>query len=435
MGSAWTEKEINHLLGRTAFGATDADIEASLSLGKEAAVRRLVDGLPLQAPSRTIAPIEQVQLDGKALVPGKLQDEQAYWLYRILQSDTPLIEKMALFWHGHFATSYAKVQKVSLMVRQIEQFRRLGLGSFGDLLLAVGTDPAMMIWLDTERNVKGSPNENYAREVMELFTLGRGHYTETDVKEAARSLTGWDYEEDKDQAVFRPERHDNTLKTVLGSQGNWDERDVSDIILKQPALYDYLSLKLLQAFACENPSPSWRTRIAARLHQSLQIKDALYEIFISDEFYEETCLRALVKSPVEYVAALARTLLIPLTRQMADALPGMGQELFAPPDVAGWRGGRDWLATDYLLARFQHAERMVRLVQREWFLADRSKPTAAVPIQERLQLWSRKLRIAPLSQAAIEELAAFSRESLVLTDAVMRQLLLMMIMCPENQLK
>jgi|GEM_PF-5770853 len=198
------------------------------------------------------------------------------------------------------------------MVRQIGLFCRLGFGSFHDLLLAVGTDPAMMIWLDAGRNIKSSSNENYSREVMELFTLGRGHYTETDAKEAARSLTGWVYEEATDQAVFRPERHDNTVKNMLCNHGNWDESDVTELLLKQQALYDFLASKLLQAFACVNPSPSWLARIAARLHQSLQIKDALYEIFIADEFYGEGCFRALVKTPMEYAAALARTLQIPL---------------------------------------------------------------------------------------------------------------------------
>ncbi|MDF2648342.1 MAG: hypothetical protein K0Q73_4147, partial [Paenibacillus sp.] len=206
MAKGWTEREIIHLLNRAAFGASDLDIEASLSYGKKETVRRLVNGLPLSDQPKQVTSIEQVQADGKALKADQLIDQQIYWLYRMIQSNTPLIEKMTLFWHSHFAASFAKVQSVALMVRQNELFRSLALGSFRDLLHAVGTDPAMMIWLDVGDNRKGSPNENYAREVMELFALGRGHYSEQDVKEAARSFTGWRYDRDKDQAVFDSKR-------------------------------------------------------------------------------------------------------------------------------------------------------------------------------------------------------------------------------------
>ncbi|KRF35857.1 DUF1800 domain-containing protein [Paenibacillus sp. Soil787] len=437
MAKGWTEREIIHLLNRAAFGASELDIQSCLSFGKKETVQRLVNGLPLTDQLQRITSIEQVQADGKALKADQLIDQQIYWLYRMIQSNNPLIEKMTLFWHSHFATSFSKVQSVPLMVRQNELFRSHALGSYRDLLLAVGTDPAMMIWLDVGDNRKGSPNENYAREVMELFTLGRGHYSEQDVKEAARSFTGWRYDRDKDQPAFNPNQHDSGLKSILGVQGNMDEGDIVEVLLKQSALYDFLALKLLEAFACEDPSKTWRARIASHLTQSLQIKDALYEIFISDEFYDNNCYMTLIKSPVEYVVSLARSLSLPISRSMASAVNNMGQELYRPPDVAGWRGHESWLMTSYLLVRFQYAETVSKQVGSDWFLMDAAKPTAtaAVPMDERLRTWSQRLRIGQLTDATIDGLTAFSQDSLLLTDSVKRQLLQMLLLCPESQLK
>lgn len=435
MAKGWTEREIIHLLNRAAFGASDLDIQASLSYGKKETVRRLVNGIPLIAGSQELAAIEQTQADGKALKADQLSDQQIYWLYRMINSRSPLIEKMTLFWHGHFATSNVKVGNVQLMVRQNELFRSHALGSFRELLLTVGTDPAMMIWLDVGDNRKSSPNENYAREVMELFALGRGNYSEQDVKEAARSFTGWQYDRDKDQTVFNPNQHDSGLKIFLGEQGNMDEGDVVEVLLSQSSLYDFLALKLLQAFACGNPSNTWRARIASRLHQSLQIKDTLYDIFMSDEFYEDTCYMTLIKSPVEYVVSLARSLSLPLSRNIANAVNSMGQELYSPPDVAGWRGGESWLLTNDLLPRFQYAEAVSKQVKSDWFLTNRTKLGVSLPMGERLKLWSQKLRIGKLTDATVNGLIAFSEENLVLTDSAMRQLLQMLLLCPESQLK
>lgn len=435
MGAAWTEREIIHLLNRAAFGASEQEIKACLSYGKEETVRRLVNGLPLQPLTPRLASIDQVQVEGKYLKIDQLQDQQIYWLYRMIHSDTPLVEKMTLYWHNHFATSFIKVQNIQLMVRQNELFRNYGLDSFRDLLLAVGTDPAMMIWLDVNDNKKDSPNENYARELMELFTLGRGHFSELDVKEAARSFTGWSYDYDSGRTIYDTDQHDSGVKLVLGEQGHLDDDDVVEILLKQPVLFDYLALKLLQAFACNNPSNSWRTRIASRLRQSLQIKDALYELFMSDEFYEDGCYMSLIKSPVEYVVSLARTLTLPLSSKLVDAMNNMGQELYVPPDVAGWKGGESWLLTSCLLPRFQFAEYVSGLVKKDWFIVDSAKSTAAVPMDKRLRHWAQKLRIGRITDTTIDEITAYSQESLLLTEPVKRQLLLLLLLCPESHLK
>lgn len=156
-----------------------------------------------------------------------------YWLYRMVNSSAPLIEKMTLFWHGHFATANYKVKDVTLMVQQNALFRKYALGNYKELVLAIGKDPAMMIWLDVNRNKKNKPNENYAREVMELFTLGIGQYTETDVKEAARAFTGWTYSEKENKVAFNPKQHDNDPKTLLGEKGNLDGDAAIDIIFHQ----------------------------------------------------------------------------------------------------------------------------------------------------------------------------------------------------------
>jgi uncharacterized protein (DUF1800 family) len=214
-----------------------------------------------------------------------------------------------------------------------------------------------------------------------------------------------------------------------------DESDVVEVFLKQPILYDFVTLKLLQAFACENPSRSWRTRIASRFAQSLQIKDALYELFISDEFYDKACYMSLIKSPVDYVVTLARSLSLPLSRNMVNTMKNMGQELYLPPDVAGWRGHDSWLMTSYLLVRFQYAETVSKQIDSDWFLTDAIKSTAKVSMDQQLRTWSQKLRIGQLSDVTINGLRAYSQDSLLLTDTVKRQLLQLLLMSPECQLK
>lgn len=219
MPTSWTDKEVIHLLNRAGFGASELEIDACISYGKVETVNRLIDGIPLTSPQAPLSNIQDLIVDGKNLDKDSQSDQQIYWFYRMINTETPLIEKMALFWHDHFATSISKVGNMMLMARQIDLFRKYALGSFRDLLFAVGNDPAMMIWLDASQNRKGNPNENYAREVMELFTLGRGHYTEKDVKEAARSFTGWRYDSKNNQVVFDYKQHDYDLKGVLDKKG------------------------------------------------------------------------------------------------------------------------------------------------------------------------------------------------------------------------
>ena len=231
-----TKREIAHLLRRTGFGPSEDELDSYAGLGFDAAVDRILGGLetPPTMPSRPL----------NVYLPGAIQTA---WLERMRSSQTPLGEKLALFWHGHFATSIRKVDDPKLMWDQLGLFRTLGGGRFRDLVAAVSRDPAMIRWLDGNSNRKGAPNENYARELMELFTLGRGVYTETDVREAARSFTGWGAE--VGGFVFRKEFHDSGTKRVLGRSGDFDGEDVVDVITSRPECATFVSRKLIGFFS------------------------------------------------------------------------------------------------------------------------------------------------------------------------------------------
>jgi uncharacterized protein (DUF1800 family) len=287
---------------------------------------------------------------------------RAWWLYCMLQGGHPLREKLTLFWHNHFATSYAKVRDATLMYRQNCLLREHALGKFGPMLQAVSRDPAMLVWLDSNSNVKGRPNENYAREVMELFSLGVGNYTEKDIREAARAFTGWHVE--KGEFRFKPEQHDDGPKTVLGKSGDWDGGDVVKIILEQPAAARFLVRKLYTFLVSEVPPPD---DLLEPLCEGYRASDydtaALVRTMLASRlFFSEHAFRKRIKWPVEY--ALGAALAVYRRYDVKDGdyrplppqsfvrwLAGMGQTLFAPPNVKGWPGGRAWLNTATVLER------------------------------------------------------------------------------------
>ncbi|MEW9699914.1 DUF1800 family protein [Paenibacillus sp. SI8] len=432
--AAWTEKEIIHLLNRAGFGASELEIEVCLSYGKEETVNRLITGTPLTIQQAPLSKLQDIILDGKNLTVESLADQQCYWFYRMLNTGAPLIEKMALFWHDHFATSINKVGKATLMARQIDLFREHALGSFHDLLLAVGNDPAMMIWLDAAQNRKGSPNENYAREVMELFTLGRGNYTEPDVREAARSFTGWRYDSKNDQVIFDQKQHDDGQKTVLGKQGNFDAEDMTDLLLSQESYYTFIATKLLQTFVHETPSAFWIDRTVAQFKKSHSIGDVLSSIFLSNEFYQESLRHCIIKSPVDYVVTIIKALDLPLSKSLANFTKSMGQELFNPPNVSGWEGDSSWLMTSYMLSRHQFAEWASKSVDKDWFNVNISN-TGKISIEDRIKRWSTLLSIDPISEVTLKGLVQFGEKSLVQTNGNLRLALQLLLMSPECQLK
>jgi len=274
----------------------------------------------------------------------------------------PLQEKMVLFWHGILTSSFQKVGSATpAMHVQNTLFRDMGMGRYDDMLKAVSRDPAMLIYLDSRVNRKKAPNENYSRELMELFTLGIGHYTEDDVREAARAFTGWEIR-GKKNFLFNEKQHDFNDKTFLGQNGAWDGDDIVDIIMQQPAAGSYIVRRLWEFFAYPDPEPTVVARLAAVFHDNnTEIRPVMRAIFESDEFYSDRAFRALVKSPAEVVASTVRALGIETSRALFPrSMDSMGQALFNPPDVSGWDGGGTWINSATLLERVNFANTIAK---------------------------------------------------------------------------
>ncbi|MBD5607175.1 MAG: DUF1800 domain-containing protein [Candidatus Eremiobacteraeota bacterium] len=351
----FTRRDAAHLLRRAGFGGTAAEIEAHRALGVEGAVDALLHpaGADVAFPD---APDATLLADPKT----RNVTAQMWWLDRMLRTQHPLVEKMTLFWHGHFATSNRKVP-ANLMVEQIDLFRSQALGHFGQLLLAVSKDPAMLVWLDNRYNNKLHPNENYAREVMELFALGLGNYGEDDVKNAARAFTGWTI--DKNQNfVFRPALHDDGPKTFLGRTGNFAGEDVIAIIVSQPVHQRFICRKLLEYFVYSDPEPALVDALASTYALSgYDITKTVGTILRSNVFFSTRAYRAIPKSPIEFVIGTLRFMEVrKVPKDTIAWLQRMGQEPLAPPSVKGWDGGPTWINTGTLLARFNYVNRVVK---------------------------------------------------------------------------
>ena len=354
----WDRARVAHLHRRAGFAASWAILERDLHDGPTASVDRLVDG-ESEALDGTPAAAFDRMLDAMADrlgASGPLTGAQGVWLYRMIHTPDPLRERLTLFWHDHFATSNAKVNNPSLLQRQVALLRTHALGAFGPLLAAIGKDPAMLIWLDATVNRKAHPNENYAREVMELFALGRGRYTERDIQEAARALTGRHVIGDRVREV--PGQHDGGTKLILGHSGAFEGDDLPAILLDQPACAEFLCGKLFRLFVSEvdEPSPALIAPLARALRDSdYQIRVPVEIILRSRLFHDPEVRRRRVKGPVELAVGMIRALEVVRptvsTRAMAEACTRMGQSLYAPPSVAGWADGPAWINTTTTLAR------------------------------------------------------------------------------------
>jgi uncharacterized protein (DUF1800 family) len=356
----WGKKWAAHLYRRAAFGANRDELIEAERLGPE----RTLD-LLLRGRSGADEKVQTLMDIGRVAAERDEGGQQlrGWWLYAMLHSGHPLREKLTLFWHNHFATSIAKVRSAPVMFRQNCLLRDHALGKFGPLLQAISQDVAMMVWLDSNRNVKGKPNENYARELMELFSLGVGNYTEKDVRQAARAFTGW--HTDGSRFHFDARAHDDGTKTVLGQTGAWDGGDVVRIVLGQPAAARFLVRKLYLFLISENASPP--EALLDPLCRSFRKSD--YDIaglvrtmLSSRHFYSAHAFRQRIKSPVEFLVGAVREVYRSYDEADADYRPlpvqvlvsrlnAMGQQLFAPPNVKGWRGGQAWLNTATVLER------------------------------------------------------------------------------------
>ena len=370
--------DARHLLARTGFGPTDAEVRAYAPLTRADAVAKLLRETrttaitPPPASAQDTSPLRPPRGENVSEADRKVFQQQqiregleirAWWVQEMLASPSPLTERMTLFWHNHFVSAQQKVRIARLMYRQNVTLREYALGNFGTFLHAIAKDPAMIVYLDNVQNRKGAPNENFAREVMELFTLGEGHYTEQDVKEAARAFTGWSLEREAGTFVFRPRLHDDGAKIVLAKTGRFDGDAVLDILLARPETAEFVTTKLWREFVSPDPDPAEVARIARRFRESnYDIKVALRELLASDAFYAPGNRGVLVKSPTELVVGTLRQLdLAPgTTLPFAVAAAGMGQNLMSPPNVKGWPGGETWINTTTLLARKQYLDRVTR---------------------------------------------------------------------------
>jgi uncharacterized protein (DUF1800 family) len=368
--------DARHLLNRAGFGATDNEIRSFVGLSREQAADRLLRSARSQAVTPVPASLTTFEsprglkrLDDderKAFIRRQFLisvELRNWWLQEMLETPSPLTERMTLFWHNHFVSGQEKVKSPVLMVRQNVLLRRHALGNFGKLLHEIARDPAMVVYLDNAQNRKAQPNENFAREVMELFTLGEGRYTERDIKEAARAFTGWSIKPDDGTFRYRRFQHDRGTKTVLGTSGNLDGDDVLDILLAQPACSEFIVNKLWREFVSPEPNVREVKRIAEffRLNQ-YDIRTALRLIFVSDAFYAEENRAVLIKSPVDLVVGTLRSFDV----QTGELTPfafltaALGQNLFSPPNVKGWPGGEAWINSTTLLQRKQFLDRLFR---------------------------------------------------------------------------
>jgi uncharacterized protein (DUF1800 family) len=344
----WNLQRAAHLYRRAGFGAPWRKLQQALDQGCHASVELLLAG-----EGNSAAFYEEVQSTVAALSgTSNRQDLPGWWLYVMLNTPHPLLEQMTLLWHNHFATSAAKVTTAGLMFRQNALLRKYALGKFGPLLSEMAKDPAMLIWLDSTTNRKSRPNENFAREVMELFSLGVGNYTEADIKEAARAFTGWEIR----QGSFHVNKHqhDTGMKTVLGQRGPWNGEDVVRILLDQPAAGRFLAGKVYRHLVSDDEPPAALLEpLAVELRKrEYDMRWLVGTILRSNFFYSDHAIRQKIKPPVDFAVGLVRALEGTTSSYgLVAELENLGQAVFYPPNVKGWNGGTDWITTSTLIAR------------------------------------------------------------------------------------
>ena len=395
--SDWSAARAAHLFERAGFGATHNDVQQSLALGARAAVGSLVrsganddpavgpfqpsgipdagiDPFPETRPLATDTAKARGEALGIQVKPAGNRRLQPvvdkfffwvrasalecnrinyWWANRMLVTQRPLVEKMALFWHGHFATHEDKVRDHRKMLKQVELFQRVGLGNFRDLMIAVAQDPAMLAFLDAGVNVKDAPNENFAREILEMFTMGVGRYGELDIRESARAFTGWNALGTR--FVFNADRHDDGVKKVFGREGRFDGVQLIDLILAQPATADYIAGRVYRHFVRDEISPKMQRQLGAVLRDSrYDIATLLETIFLSRDFYSAASVGTRIKGPVELLVSTYRKLglrEIPGLPDFNESTRALGQHLLHPPTVAGWSEGRAWITPGLLMER------------------------------------------------------------------------------------
>jgi uncharacterized protein (DUF1800 family) len=362
---------VMQLLRRTSFGYTQAELDAALSDGYNKTVDRLLNTPPAEPPALAAA-----------TTPGgrfAVTDLQQWWIQHMLTTPTPFAERMTLFWHGHFTSDYRKTGNNTFMYWQNLTWRRMALTNLGSMVMQATTDPAMLRYLDLATSTGQSPNENYSRELMELFTMGAGNYTEEDVRQSAKALAGWQQPPPDSTAtvvvdkakmvtqklpvygaqkpgIFNPKRAYKGTVTFLGHTGSLDTQGVIDRILAQPATAAFIASKVVQHFVTSQPSPSYVSRLADSYRRSkYDMKTLMHAVLTSPEFTADASYRSLLKSPIEFMVHGARALgSTDMAKPIAGAGSGMGQSLFDPPDVNGWPNNASWISSNSVVERVNY---------------------------------------------------------------------------------
>lgn len=424
-----------HLYRRAGMAATSRALNEAVRLGPEGAVKQLL------TPGDALAKFDEEmhQFAQVTLAANNPELLAGWWLHRMRHTPAQLVEKMTLFWHGHFATSAAKVREAELMLQQNELFRRNALGDFGQLVRGIARDPAMLLYLDSATNRKIHPNENFAREVMELFCLGLGHYTERDIQELARCFTGWEIQ--YGQFKFNAYQHDEQSKTVLGKSGKFDGDDGLAVILEQPATAEFICGKLLRFFVADDEAftPEWIAPLADKFRESkLSVAPVLEMIFTSRLFYSEAAIGQKVRSPIELGVGMLRALDATTNMvQLASRLRELGQMPLYPPNVKGWDGGRSWINSSTLLGRANLVRYLVESPDTrfaggplEQLLEKQSIKSAADAVDHFAEL----LLAMPLGEDVRAQLVASLQQNGSLRPERLRQMLHLAGTLPEFQL-
>jgi uncharacterized protein (DUF1800 family) len=360
----WDAARVAHLHRRAGFGATWDQLRRDVADGYEASLRRVLEGESHGPDGRTAREFEELTtlMEEDARNQPTVERVQLGWLFRLLFTPFPLAEKMTLAWHSHYATSNDKVRDPLRMLEQNATLRRLWRAPASQLHAALLRDPALLKWLDGADNTRERPNENLGREFLELFALGEGHYSEQDVREVARALTGWE-DEVRQQPHFNARRHDDGAKTILGATGNWGEADVVRIVCQQPEAARHIARRLFRTFVSDTDEPPAGLleplAEAMRRPGDVDLARGIEMVLRSRLFHGPACRGRRVKSPVEFaLGALRACEAFAPPPDLADVeihLAKMGQRLFYPPNVAGWPGGLTWLGGSTILARGQFA--------------------------------------------------------------------------------
>ncbi|HEY2589700.1 MAG TPA: DUF1800 domain-containing protein [Tepidisphaeraceae bacterium] len=432
----WDVRRVAHLHRCAGFAATYEQIQRDLRDGPDAAVSRVIEGKSPGAEPRAKFEDLSHELADAAIRSGDAERLKAWWLFRMLFTPDPLAERLTLMWHNHFATSNAKVDDLAAMHRQNETFRKLGRSRFGELLRAILRDPALLVWLDAPANRKGKTNENLGRELLELFTLGAGHFSEDDVKQTARALTGLSASENGFR--FVAEWHDAGTKTILGTTKAFDPDSLCDLLLAHPATAHRVAWRICTTFLGQNVASD--ADISA-LAEGLRDHDpdigwAVQTVVRSRLFFSETNLGAQVIGPPEFLVGTARALGMfdppPSTLLLADWSRRLGQDLFYPPNVGGWAGGTAWLTTHAVLSRANFGAALLHgQVSATGAAPDLSaiaqRAGIAASVSAALPVFNDLLACGQLSDAQLKSIADRAGDSL--TDAVA-----MLLATPEAQL-